>query len=70
MLSKKEIAFINWKVASFRRWAQEEYAAARSAETVEEKDECIFQARLNECSADTLDNLLVDLLPSMCDIQP
>lgn len=62
MLNKKEIALINSKIESYRKWAKEEEAEARLSSTQDEKDEHLLQARLNDSAADTLDLLLSELL--------
>jgi len=60
-MTKKEIAYIKKHTARFLKWEEEERKEAHQAETTEEREDHLLQARLCECAANTLLNLLVDL---------
>uniref|UniRef100_A0AAU8B379 Uncharacterized protein n=1 Tax=Dulem virus 203 TaxID=3145680 RepID=A0AAU8B379_9VIRU len=60
-MTKKQVAFINTRIVEFFRYAQEELAEAKSCDDSSERDEHYLQARLNECAANTLCNLLSDM---------
>ena len=60
-MKKKELQFIQQKIDQYLNWSKEEEKEARTAETTEEKDYHLFQARLNDSAANALENLLIDL---------
>lgn len=60
-MTARERKYIEAQIAQFESWCKKEEAAARRSDDQEEKDEHYYQARLNDCAANTLWNLLNDL---------
>ena len=59
-MTKAEKAYIEKRSEQFWNWGREERNEAAKAQTAEEREEHLLQARLNECASNTLDNLLVE----------
>lgn len=60
-MTARERKYIEAKAEQFERWSKKEIAKARQSDDHEEKDEHYYQARLHDCAANTLWNLLNDL---------
>lgn len=61
-MTKKEKAYVQEKIAQYKKWAAEEAAEARHAADRGEMDEHRLQERLNESAAEALELLLSELL--------
>ena len=61
-MTKSEITFIKSKIDEFRKYANEDFISARRESDPHEKEHLDFQSRLNDCAANTLENLLGELL--------
>lgn len=60
-MTKKEKAYIEARIAQYRKWAKEEHARAKREEIAEDREEAYLQWRLNESAADTLGLILGEL---------
>lgn len=62
-MTKKERSFILDLISKYEKYSQEELAASAlsSSSSSESEHEHYFQSRLNDCAANTLRNLLLDL---------
>ena len=60
-MNKKEMVYIIKRADQFSKWAEEQRKEAAQAKTPEDREYIRLQARLNECAANTLSNLLTEL---------
>lgn len=60
-MTKKEEAFIRVRIKQLRSFAVAEAEDATNANDAEEREHHWNQERLNNCAAETLENLLLDL---------
>lgn len=60
-MTVRERKYIETRIVQFERWCKNEQEEARQSDDQEEKDEHYYQARLHDCAANTLWNLLNDL---------
>lgn len=60
-MTVRERKYIEARIAQFESWCKKEEAESRRSDDQEEKDEHHYQARLHDCAANTLWNLLNDL---------
>ena len=60
-MTVRERKYIETRIVQFERWCKNEQAREPESEHQEEKDEHYYQARLHDCAANTLWNLLNDL---------
>lgn len=60
-MTQKELNYIRRRADQYADWAQEERREANQAQTQEEREEHLLQARLNECKSDTLLYLLTEI---------
>lgn len=57
-MTARERKYIEAKIAHFEELCKEEEAKARRSDDQEEKDKHYYEARLSDCAANTLWNLL------------
>ena len=57
-MTARERKYIEARIEQFEKWCKKEETAARRSDDQEEKDEHYYQARLHDCAANTLWNLL------------
>ena len=60
-MTVRERKYIETRIVQVERGCKKEEAEARRSDDQEEKDEHYYQARLHDCAANTLWNLLNDL---------
>ena len=60
-MTVRERKYIETRIVQFERWCKNEQEEARRSDDQEEKDEHYYQARLHDCAADALNNLLIRL---------
>ena len=60
-MTARERKYIEVQIEQFERWSKKEDAKARQSNDQEDKAEHYYQARLHNCAANTLWNLLNDL---------
>lgn len=60
-MTKKEIRYIEEQIEKSRKWAEEEREVAMKSDDKEVKANHYLEARLNDCAATTLENLLSEL---------
>lgn len=64
-MTKKEIDYIKEQIAKNAKWAEEERVIAMNSDDKEIKADHYLQARLCDCAASTLENLLSELCVSV-----